>query len=137
MVVILTDKSSPDLICLDAWNDKVPLGNTFLLFLLSYIFGCNCFLCSFAMWMIFSGICNCCYFMVCAVVLEVGSDASAAWSWLLCGLAFSNDWCFCGVEIRSAIALGSFIPRTNNMKIPEAILHCFPLCALVSCNTIP
>ena len=34
MVFILTDKSISDLICWDAWNNRVPLGNI-LLFLLS------------------------------------------------------------------------------------------------------
>ena len=80
MVLIFTDKVSPYLICLDAWNDKgtvrnitvVPIVMKFLCLIASLgVQSYRCLVLKFATFITFT---------VCALVFDVGSATIVAWS---------------------------------------------------------
>ena len=76
-----------------------------------------------------------CVFCVC--ILEVGSPASEARSWILFGHDFIDCWCFWGIEFSSAIALGSFAAHTKSTDIFQTVFHRSPLHTPVSHYTLP
>ena len=62
-----------------------------------------------------------CVFCVC--ILEVGSTAFKAWSWILFGFDFIGCWCFWVIEFNSAIAFDSFIAHTKYTYSLTSIVH--------------
>ena len=54
-----------------------------------------------------------------------------AWSWFY-SRSYHIHWHFWGMEIRSAVALGSLISRTDNPDVAEVSIHGSPVCTLVS-----